>query len=159
MLGAAISQTEWTLTLIPNGLIRRGHFLGEHKNFCTYLMETLIGHFLDVTNATPSIAREYLALARDDLELALCMWFDQGTAQTEKAAFQPVVSPQTGDRSASLLAEIRTELATLEGEILEVGKIVTGLEKVRTTQSLLTALQNPTEDYILVCSSNLLTHL
>lgn len=137
MLGDAISQIERTLTFIPNGFIRRGHFSLVSTKIPVEVMETLIGYFLDVTNATPSIAREYLALARDDVELALCMWFDQGTAQTEKAAFQPVVSPQTGDRSASLLAEIRAELATLEGEILEVGKLVTGLEKVRTTQTIL----------------------
>jgi hypothetical protein len=105
-------------------------------------MDFLIENFVSVTNTSSNIAREYLALARDDLELALSMWFDTGTTQQHQFAEDPVPVPSMPkdptERSTALLAEIHAELATIECDISEVGNTVRGLER------------NPSEEYILV---------
>lgn len=74
-------------------------------------------------------------MARDDLELALSLWFDQETVQPEKVPARSMASvppPQNVDRSTALLAEIRGELSIVEGDIQQVGEMVRGLEKVET---------------------------
>eukprot|EP01127_Copromyxa_protea_P011295 TRINITY_DN2829_c0_g1_i1.p1 TRINITY_DN2829_c0_g1~~TRINITY_DN2829_c0_g1_i1.p1 ORF type:complete len:165 (+),score=33.88 TRINITY_DN2829_c0_g1_i1:14-508(+) len=104
-------------------------------------MDTLVDTFVSLTNASSLLAREYLALARDDLDRALTLWFDQGV--TNEHYVGPTTKKQAPVKGANeLLAEILSELSTTEGDINEVGQMVRGLER------------NPSPEYILSISSS-----